>query len=117
MLRGPLPWWSSVAIGRMSRRAEQVEPFVGPRPVGRRQPVRRDAFPQDRISHRAKADRCEARDVVIPVVMAGLPDLIEIDVADAIDRALDPAPELERFLACHADCATARRGSSFVMRP
>ena len=98
-------------------RAQQFETFVRPRPVGRRQPVRSDAFPQDRITHRAKADRCESGDVVLPVVMARLPDLIEIDVTDAIDRALDPAPELERSLACHADCATAMRCSSFVIRP
>ena len=88
---------------------QECEPLVGPRPVSGREAVWRDPLPQDGIPHRAKANRCKASDVVRAIVMPRLSDLIDIPLADAIDRALDAAPELDRFLPAHADCAIGSR--------
>ena len=59
------------------------------------QTVRRDALPQDGVAQRSDAERGDERDVAGPVVMPGTPDLIEEGLADAVDGALDAAPQLE----------------------
>jgi hypothetical protein len=77
--------------------AQPRQPNVVPREVELVGPVGRHRFPDDGIAHRLDPQSGDRVQVVEPGVMPGLDDLVPEVVADANDRAFNPAPELQRF--------------------
>src|SRR5215207_1750976 len=75
--------------------AQFGEPVVAPLPIGRFVCLWRDVFPEDWKPHRVEPEARQQRDVVLAVTVAGRPQLVTIDIADPINRALAPAPCLE----------------------
>ena len=60
--------------------------------------IRRDFFPENRETQRAQTEFCKRVEIAQPRAMPGLIELAEVAIADAIDRRLDPAPNLQWFV-------------------
>ena len=78
---------------------EAAEAVVRPRPVGRARAIGSDPLPEHGIPDGANAQAGERRKVAGPGGMPAALHLVEVSIADAIDRALDAAPELQAVLA------------------
>src|SRR5215210_3425541 len=77
--------------------AQTGEGDIGPRPISVLQLTWGDVLPQDRVSDRSDAKRREAVEIVEAVTMPAQLDLIQITIADPVDRALQTAPKLKRL--------------------
>jgi hypothetical protein len=79
--------------------AERIQPFqsvVGPGEIALVRMERRNALPQDGIADRSDAERGDLVNILGPVAMAGLDQLIAPPIPDPHDRAFRPGPELKR---------------------
>ena len=87
---------------------QAAQPLVRPAPVRGPEAAGRGPFPEHRVPERGDAERGEAVEVVEAVLVPGAADLIDVVVADPVDRALDPAPQLERQGAMHSSTPAGR---------
>src|SRR5687767_10212382 len=90
--------------------AQPREPLVRPAPVEMVDALRSDAFPQHRVAQGANAERREGGEVVDPRIVSRPDELIKKLVADAVHRAFDAPPDLER-------CERAAHAAVTVVRP
>ncbi len=73
-----------------SQRPQPPESGIGPRPVGGLGGV---AFPEHRVANRPHSQRGEAVEILGTRIVARQRHLVEITVANSIDRAFQPRPD------------------------
>jgi hypothetical protein len=71
--------------------AQPFQTFIRPGPIGILQSVRRNSFPQSRITNSADAELCKKVEVFGTILVSVFFELVVIIIADAIDRAFDSA--------------------------
>src|SRR5215203_2176204 len=94
-------------------RSQRVETRIDPAPVWPPRIIGRDTLPEQRVAQAANPERGDALHIVRASGMPGELELIVVPVVDAVDGALDPAPQLQ--CRCLHAPSSARRGSP-VMR-
>jgi hypothetical protein len=67
--------------------------LIGPPPGRAIESVGGDAFPEKGIAKRVQAEVGEPFEIRDPIGVAGAFELIEVSLADAIDRAFDATPQ------------------------
>src|SRR5688572_26969464 len=91
--------------------AHTRQPLVTPAPVNLVRVIWCKPLPEYRMAQGSDSEGGDPCQVIGPHVVTGPDHLVEPAIADAVDRAFDPAPELQRRARHVAGHATFTRDS------
>src|SRR5437764_2204407 len=77
-----------------SQIVKPTQPDIVPAPIADLRVIGSDRLPNDRVAQRTNSKRCDAIQIVQPILVTGLHDLIPEPLSDAGHRAFHASPNI-----------------------